>query len=610
MPFIKLQTFGGRVPKVSDKLLPDNLATVATNCKLYSGELRPWRLPKDIATLTGTPVTAYKLTYSGSSYWLDFDTDVDVQRAPLVNDTYERYYWTGETGKAPQINSGARIAGSNSSFDLGVVLPDTDISIAAVTGGSGPAENRYYVYTYVTGFGEEGPPSDPVLQTGNEDGTWPLTLPNNIPAAGSNQNITHANIYRTVSGYSTTSFFYVEQVALVAGGPNTHSDAASNATIALNNLLESTTWFEPPATLEGIITHPNGFLVGFDGRDIYMSYPYRPHAWPPEYVLSVDYPIVGLGQYGNTIVVLTESTPYAMSGVRPEGMTLAKSKNIEPCVSKRSIVSFDSGVLYQSNDGIISTNGISVQNITLRIMEPTDWRKNYSASTYAATKYEGRYLALDGSTDGFVLEFKEPNIALTDIAFSKTTSNVFQDVLTGDTYLLQSTKVVQWDPSDTLTDEFSWRSKIFHAPRAVNLGAAQIDFETPPDLVGTDDTLLNAVIAANSALISATTTNYSLNAIGSHALGSVGATHVYAPNKTPLGGDGLIDTDYLITAVPKLNFTVYADGTLVYQQAIDSTRVINLPSGFKAFDWQFELSGNVHVFAVDVAETPKELVSG
>ena len=39
----------------------------------------------------------------------------------------------------------------------------------------------------------------------------------------------------------------------------------------------------PPATLKGFIAMPNGFLIGFDGNNIYMSEAYHFHAWPAEY---------------------------------------------------------------------------------------------------------------------------------------------------------------------------------------------------------------------------------------------------------------------------------------------------------------------------------------
>src|SRR4030065_637205 len=43
MASIAISNFVGEMPRASTRLLPENAAQVATNCKLWSRELRPWR---------------------------------------------------------------------------------------------------------------------------------------------------------------------------------------------------------------------------------------------------------------------------------------------------------------------------------------------------------------------------------------------------------------------------------------------------------------------------------------------------------------------------------------------------------------------------------------
>ena len=45
MGAIRLTSFGGIVPRTSERLIPDNAAMVATNCDLSSGELQPFVQP-------------------------------------------------------------------------------------------------------------------------------------------------------------------------------------------------------------------------------------------------------------------------------------------------------------------------------------------------------------------------------------------------------------------------------------------------------------------------------------------------------------------------------------------------------------------------------------
>jgi hypothetical protein len=122
--------------------------------------------------------------------------------------------------------------------------------------------------------------------------------------ATSGRNITKQRIYRLQSSIATGAdlFFIAER-----------NDTASNyvdssAVDDFSEVLPSRDWNHPPDTLEGLVSLPNGMMAAFVGKDLYFCEPYRPHAWPQKYVLTIDYNIVALGAYGTTIVVMTEGT--------------------------------------------------------------------------------------------------------------------------------------------------------------------------------------------------------------------------------------------------------------------------------------------------------------
>src|SRR4030067_1136983 len=80
MPRIAISNFVGEMPRASTRLLPENAAQVATNCKLWSRELRPWR---DFSTVnnpikSGPIKTIYPLG-SGAYYWMHWAEDGNAQ---------------------------------------------------------------------------------------------------------------------------------------------------------------------------------------------------------------------------------------------------------------------------------------------------------------------------------------------------------------------------------------------------------------------------------------------------------------------------------------------------------------------------------------------------
>lgn len=598
MVAFQVKNFGGTFPKMSDRLLPDNLGVKAENTKLYSGEIRAWRTPKMVTNIGGPVTTTYRVPYGGTDYWLNWPDDIDIIRTPLVNDSYERRYWTGESGKGPQVNSAARIAAGDPSFDLGVPVNTASITVTPGGTGSPNDETRFYVITYVTDWGEEGVPCNPVSATGDPSTSWTIgNLPTaTIPA----NNVTKLRFYRTITGYNSVDFFYVGEQVI---GSATFTDSLSNADAALNNLLESTTFDPPPATLKGLISHPNGFLVGFSERDVYMSEPYRPHAWPVSYITSVAYNIVGLGLVGTTVIVLTESASYALTGVHPSTMSLAQSKVVEPCISKRSIVSFSRGVIYASPNGLIFTDGLNVRNATLPLMTVEYWDSTWKSGTLMGAKYDQRYIAADGKK-GFIYDFEAQKEAFTTLSFTYDVDQIYTDETTGKVYLGFNQAVWQFDPSDTGVEPYSWKSKVFTAPKPVNFGVCKLRCDVPDALSGTDPGARNQLLTENAALGQPSAT-LGRNVIG----GAYDKTISYQPYRGVLGGSGLINPDSLSSGLQQLIIRVYADDQLIYEMTDPSVDIFNLPSGFKTKKWQFEIVSNLDFQSVTFASNRTQLRS-
>lgn len=394
MSAIKLFRFDGMRPGWDSRLIEDNMADYSRDAFLYDGTLIGWRKPKLLHQLTNAgaraafriPVDATNPGITANSYWLEFnDANTDVVRNATINDTFQRYYFASPS-TPPQYNTLARIAAGNTAanqpFLLGVPAPGCAPVINAGGGGGSNLsiqESRAYVYTWVTAYGEESAPSPYSLVNAFTDSSWQIGL-TTPPQSDMGQtqaptrNIAFANIYRTVTADGgTTTYFFVAQVPI---STITYLDQQTDDVVALNNQIQTIGWGPPPSDLQGMISMPNGMIAGFRKNEVWFCQPFYPHAWPSAYTLTTEYPIVGLGVSGQTLVVCTEGYPVTITGINPGAMAETHSTVLQPCLSKGSIVSGDAGVFYTSPNGLVLCQvGGATNNFTEGWITRDKWQK-------------------------------------------------------------------------------------------------------------------------------------------------------------------------------------------------------------------------------------------
>lgn len=135
---LKISRFLGRAPKQSGELLPETMAQVARNCKLYSGDLIPY--PEPVATgdtvRTGGVQTLYGIRDPDTSAlaWLSWATPVKAATPSVVTDDEQRVYYTGD-GVPKVTNYALATAGAGpyptAAFRLGLPLPETKVTTTA-----------------------------------------------------------------------------------------------------------------------------------------------------------------------------------------------------------------------------------------------------------------------------------------------------------------------------------------------------------------------------------------------------------------------------------------------------------------------------------------------
>jgi hypothetical protein len=507
-------------------------------------------------------------------------------------------------------------AGTPGPYFLGVPAPTNALSVAPPAGTD---ETRAYVYTFVTTFGEEGPPSPPVVATGDA-GTWALTnMDTVVPDAASRPPNFKINIYRTVSGGTSSNFYFVAQIDL---GDTSYNDTETTTAVASNNLLESTSYIEPPTDLEGIAVMPNGYLVGWKGRRLVFSAPYRPHAWPAEYELSTEFPIVGLVVWGSTLVIGTKSQPYFGQGISPLSFTMQKLDAVEPCLSRRGMVATTAGAYYPSINGLILANSSGAKVITQDILTKEEWAAYNPESIYAA-QLGLQYIAFNSPTVGFIFNPTEPQTKLVELEGFAGVEGIETDKYSGNVLMLANLRAWDWDRANTERLNWRWQSKLIQTPEPINFGAFRVNFLTGAEDISAD---VLAYYGAYNALLfpavpSGTTTppleqTRGLNTLNGAPLGGTPAqAKGLVPSWTdpeirqPLGGSLLFPETLLNfqTLAVRVQVKTGPNGEVKYDRVIYDENIYRLPTGFKNDLWQFNFYGNTDLYSFQVATTPRSL---
>jgi hypothetical protein len=490
------------------------------------------------ALQSSNPATIYRYGTSSTeaNYWLEFAQDTDVMRTPIAQDQYDRLYWT-DGNNVPRYapNSMILAAGSGAyprgSYKLGIPAPSSAPVLSGTTaaGTADKPETRTYVTTYVSAYGEEGPPSPAAdLVTIKPDTAVTVSLPGNPSGA---YNITLVRIYRSSTVGSAAQFQFVTEVPVAN---TSYTDSKKQADLA--EVLPSTNWVAPPAGLKGLRMMANGAAVGFVGKTLYFSEPYLPHAWPNEY--PIDYEIVGIATYGQYVAVLTTSYPYLFSGVDPAAMSSSKMPLPQACVSKRSIVETGNGVIYASPDGLVEI-GTTNDVVTRGIFNREQWQ-DYVPSSIDAYTYNGRIHCFynNGTRGVLVFDFMGQGAVLTtnDINTSTAVTAAFYDATVDKLYLAQGGNIVRFDQGSNQT--FTWKSKQFRMDYPHNFGFGQVNAYQYP-----------------------------------------------------------------------VTFKLYADGVLKMTKTVQNNNQFRLPSGFRAYEWAFQLEGTGEVTEVAISDSTAELKS-
>ncbi|WLH27414.1 hypothetical protein [Pseudomonas canadensis] len=480
MTSIAITSFRGELPALTPRLLQPTSAQAARNVNLRKGSLRAEYAPLPVTGIGGviTPSSIYRYPFGndGQGFWFAWGDgkQVNAAKSPLAKDAWSRVYWTGDGfPKMAPIGVATQGAGPYPSgfYRLGIPVPvSAPLVTEAGNSGTPPATqvNATYIVTYVSAYGEEGPPSPASNIITRWDGAEDQLVGKinvQLPAAPTGPyNIVTKRLYRSESG---GEFLYLAEfpVAQTNWVDETNSDELGIA-------CPSLTWDMPDPTMMGLVEMPNGIFAGFFDNTLCFCEPYYPHAWPVDYQISFPDKIVGIGVTTAGLVVATTGRPRLVTGTTPAAMSASDPDADRVCVSRGSVVDMGEYVAYASTEGLVAVSGGEPQLITEGILTPEQWQALNPASIHAC-RYEGRYLGFyDGGcfalAPGEGMEFIDVHAA-----------NSYYDIAASSLYLIQGSTISKWRGGPSMT--YRWRSKIFEfPPGSANFSCGKVVADTYP----------------------------------------------------------------------------------------------------------------------------------
>lgn len=322
----------------------------------------------------------------------------------------------------------------------------------------GVVETRAYIYTEVNTWLEESGPSPAALisPTYMQDVLVEVTDPD-FTGYRPRGNV---NIYRT---YGTASYL---KIPLVVSPPGYMDFTRTLDSVSV--ALRSLEWVPPVPALAGLVQLPNGWFAAYKDNVLYMSEPYHPHAWP--YSISFPKSIKGICAGAQSLVVTTAETCYVVLGPHPAAVNQVETQIPVGGISQRSMVKFEQGVAYLSNDGIVVVQGSSASlELSQMFFTRENWRDafgDYLSSLVLA--YHDGFLVCVSTTDtvGFLVRLDEATGAFCrfDYQFNSLMRLPVQDTL----YYVSNRYLYRFRASSPLSAV--WLSKTFIYPTYTKFG--------------------------------------------------------------------------------------------------------------------------------------------
>lgn len=631
---LTFQQFSGIAPRIAPRLLPATLAQEALDVKLWSGELRPHYADEILQYIPSNIQSIYRYKWKNKKYnWLMWPYETRVAKGPVYDDENNRIYFMNQGGffvtdssllEDRDYTNGLDESGTPY-YTAGIPRAGYNIIMSVSGSGSGDIEARSYIVCYVRqwpdGTIDVGKSSEPYATSWDAAArrtidvrpgqTVKIAVSNISDTDIAKTGVNKVYIYRSeVTSSGQALYSYVDQFDInpshVTNNPNATWNTGGwyeyldkKANTQLGEACPSIYWDPPVDGLKGLVSLQNGLFAAYKDSTVYVSDWNAPHAWPYEHTVTIDYPIVGLGSFGNTIVVCTEAAPVLIVVQDPTNPTTKAIQENCPCVSADSIVNTRNGVIFASQNGLVLINSTSPTFITEKLLTQDEWLPLHPESLKGAflnNTYYGFFTNPTDTAAGFIFDLD-----------SYTYSTVYNSIVSsGMVYTTQHAKVVYNDieqsqlyvcyplengtqyslcsfASDSrINKSFRWRSKVNVSPQGLfNLSAARVMMTS------------QSPQKENEHIWEGKLTGSSLAA--------------RVMDGEPI--NGWCKTNELELADATV-FNYYVDGELKYSREVKDSKPFRLPSGFRGETIEVEVKSNAYIHSITLASSMGELVEG
>lgn len=481
---VTVTAFSGSTPRRADHLVPLGHAARAIDCRLESGALDSWRVPRPVAT---APAGAKSTYQAFNCCWLS-----STECASWAEGSVEQrhVFATQYNGIGYPVRIVLDGLCEPTVYRLWLPCPEGRLStnrptstaslLAAANRASTP---RAYAYQFVDSFGNRSALSEPSQDVMVADGSPVQVSGWAVPAGG--WDIQAIALFRTVAGFDNPTQEGANsldsawmEVAVVPVGTLSYVDSRRDAD--LDEALIEDVVTPPPADLRGLTwVRSMNCLAGFSGRELWFSDNNDYHNWP--YRLLLDDTIKAVVESNDVIYVATDGAPYvvpaavdcANAGCRravrmPEPLPLVGG-------GFRSMIALPSGAVYPTHQGLVYLSGNRAPVIlSAQHYGQEDWHALHP-DTMRGVYFEGR-LYLFFRRGAFCLAVRDGAGTAAELdhhtELSLRPSDAFVTRL-GRFMLRVGDQLLEWDRGAERMPH-RYESGVLHSGVPINFGALQV----------------------------------------------------------------------------------------------------------------------------------------
>jgi len=331
---------GGKSIRIAPHLIQPNEGITYLNIDNTSNTIKPVKTSFDELQNFG----------SNSGFYFFSGNWVAKPYATSFVEFQERLYFSTGTGIPQKTFNGTTF------FNLGIATPTTTPT-TVYNGTLDPADTkvRQYCYTYYNSAdGAESAPSEYSAEVSYT--TDNITISNILPST--DPQVTGIKLYRLGGPYTEMVL-----VATLAANSTSYVDTLADLSID-GAILTSSTSGQAPSGLDHLTEH-NVMLFGSIGDKLYYTDVAFVNNWSPFYFIDFDATIIGLGSTQNGLLVFTKDKTYIVTGTSPTTLSKILLHGSQGCLNHKTIKYIDNNLIWQSRDGLCTSNGGSVTIITL-----------------------------------------------------------------------------------------------------------------------------------------------------------------------------------------------------------------------------------------------------